>query len=62
MLGIKVTSLDDMAQMVLSQPDLLAEAVWGPSHADLLFSMLARYRLADVLHLWEEWILTQYPY
>jgi hypothetical protein len=51
MLGIKVTPSDDKTQVVSSQPDLLSEAVWGPSRAGLLFSMLARYRLVDVLAL-----------
>lgn len=47
MLGIKVTT-DNMMQTVSSGPNALLEPLGHP-RAGLLFSILARYRLVDVV-------------
>jgi hypothetical protein len=52
MLGIKVTVIDDMRQTVSPSPDCLVESL-GSTRAGFLFSMLARYRLVDVVALME---------
>jgi hypothetical protein len=52
MLGIKVTSVDNTRQTVSSLPNVLVESL-GSSGAGFLFSLLARYRLVDVVALME---------
>jgi hypothetical protein len=55
MLGLKVTAVDNMRQTVSSLPNIpniLLESL-GSGRAGFLFSMLARYRLVDVVALME---------
>lgn len=52
MLGIKVTGIDDTRQTVSPSPNGLVESL-GSTRAGFLFSMLARYRLVDVVALME---------
>jgi hypothetical protein len=52
MLGLKVTAVDNMRQTVSSLPNILVESL-GSGRAGFLFSLLARYRLVDVVALME---------
>lgn len=52
MLGIQVTAIDDAGETVSSRPNALVETLGAP-RASSLFSMLARYRLVDVVALME---------
>lgn len=52
MLGIRVTDIDDARQTVSSLPYSMVESL-GSVRAGSLFSVLARYRLADVVGLME---------
>ena len=52
MLGIQVTAIDDAKETVSSRPNALVETL-GAARAISLFSMLARYRLVDVVALME---------
>jgi len=52
MLGIQVTAIDNAKETVSSRPNASVETL-GALRASSLFSMLARYRLVDVLALME---------
>jgi len=53
MLGIQVTAIDDAEETVSSRPNIFILETLGASRASSLFSMLARYRLVDVIALME---------